>query len=73
MKEENYIGKKLQFPDGEKATVIKSNFYKDEEDSNGLYDAIEVIFTIDGDEEEQEFNEMLDSREGYRFNTMKPI
>lgn len=71
--EDIQIGDKLQFPDGDMATVIKIEEYKDEEDDKGFYDAKNVIFTIDGDEEKQEFNEILDSREGYKFNIMKRI
>lgn len=67
------IGDKLQFPDGDIATIIKIKEHKNEEDDNGFYDAKEVIYTIDGDEEQQEFYEILDSRENYKFNIMKPL
>ena len=67
------IGDKLQFPDGDIATIIKIKEHKNEEDDNGFYDAKKVIYTIDGDEEQQEFYEILDSRENYKFNIMKPL
>jgi hypothetical protein len=73
MSEEIKIGQKLEFPDGDIATIIKINEYKDEEDDGGIYDAIELIFTIDGDKEKQEFNEMLDSRDGYKLPVMKLV
>jgi hypothetical protein len=56
MSEEIKIGQKLEFPDGDIATIIKINEYKDEEDDGGIYDAIELIFTIDGDKEKQGIN-----------------
>ena len=43
------IGDKLQFPDGDIATIIKIKEHFDEEDDKGFYDAKEVIYTIDGD------------------------
>lgn len=73
MTREVQIGDKLQFPDGDIATIIKIIEYFDEEDSNGFYNAKQIIFTIDGDEEQMEFSENLDSREDYKFNIMKPI
>lgn len=67
------IGDKLQFPDGDIATVIKIKEHHNEEDQNGYYDAVEVTFTIDGDTEQMGFPESLDSREDYKFNVMKHI
>ncbi len=73
MEQEIKIGDKLQFPDGDIATINKIKEHKNEEDDKGFYDALEVIFTIDGDDEQMEFKEVLDSREDYKFNVMKPI
>lgn len=73
MSKEVEIGDKLQFPDGDIATVIKIKEHFDEEDDKGFYDAKEVIYTIDGDKDCQEFYEILDSRENYKFNVMKQI
>lgn len=73
--EQYNIGQKLEFPDGDIATIHDVVFYKDEEEfeTGELYDAIQVLFTIDGDEERIVFDEILDSREDYKFNVMKPI
>lgn len=67
------IGRRLKFPDGDTAVIIDNVFHKDEEDDKGVYDAIQVIFIIEGDEDRKTFDEILDSREGYKFNVMKPI
>ncbi len=37
------IGDKLQFPDGDIATVIKIKEHYNEEDQDGYYDVVEVI------------------------------
>lgn len=73
MSKETKIGDRLQFPDGDYAEVVDTTFYKDEEDKDGIYDALQVIFIIEGDEDRQTFDEMLDSRENYKFNIMKPV
>lgn len=70
---EPQIGDRLQFPDGDFATITRMKEYKDEEGSQGFYDAIEIWFTMDGDDSGQEFNELLDSRDGYAYHIMKPI
>ena len=70
----NYeVGKRLIFPDGDTAVIIRNEYFKDEEDTKGSYDAIRVTFVIEGDEDKTEFDEILDSRDDYRFNTMKTL
>ncbi len=66
-------GNRLRFPDGDTAIIVDWVKHTDEEDDKGTYDAIQVMFVIEGDKDKQVFEEMLDSRENYKFNVMKPI
>ena len=67
------IGKKLLFLYFYTAIIVDNVFHQDEEDDKGTYNAIQVIFIIEGDEDKQTFDEMLDSRDGYQFHVMKPL
>ena len=67
------IWQKLQFPDGDIATIIRIDEYKDEEGDKGFYDMKTAVYTVDGDEDKMEFEENLDSRDDYKFHVMKPI
>jgi len=66
------IGTRLQFPDGDFAIVTKIEHFTNEEDDKGFYDAKRITFALEGDEAFL-FDEIVDSRDGYKLHVMKSV